>query len=204
MRNTRALAAGLLAGAALCAPAAAHADPAPGTPPAVAPLDACRTPSFLQALLAFKDRNYYPLAPGGDFGAAAAGWQLAGGARIVDGTQPDGTAGGVLDLPSGAQATSPPMCITADYPTARLHLRSNAGKQGVYFSVQYYRSGAWTAPKQNGQFRGAQTSWMLSPPMHIQPGSGAGWQQVRFTFLSSATTGTVQVDDFWVDPRLRF
>jgi hypothetical protein len=202
MRHTRALAAGLVAAAALCAPAAAHAAVA-ATPPPVAPLDACTQQALSQPLLQFKDSNYYALAPDGAFGAGATGWQLAGGASVQQTTQPDGAAGAVLNLPPGAQATSPPVCITADYPQSRLFVRSLAGTQGVYFDVQYLRNGAWSAPKENSQYRGANASWVLSPPLLIQPDKAIGWQQVRFTLVSSATKGSVQVDDFWVDPRMR-
>jgi hypothetical protein len=200
MKHTRALAAGLAAAAALLAPAAAHAATAL-TPPPVAPLDACTQQALSQPLLAFKDSNYYTLAPDGAFGAGAEAWQLAGGARVLQATQRDGSAGSVLDLPPGAQATSPPVCITADYPSSRLFVRSLAGTQGVYFDVQYLRNGVWTAPKENSQYRGANATWVLSPPLLIQPDKASGWQQVRFTLVSSATKGSVQVDDFWVDPR---
>jgi hypothetical protein len=200
MRHTRALAAGLVAAAALFAPAAAHAAVA-ATPAPVAPLDACTSQALSQPLVPFKDSNYYTLAPDGGFAAGAEGWQLAGGASVLQATQRDGSAGSVLDLPPGAQATSPPVCITADYPASRLFVRSLAGTQGVYFDVQYLRNGVWSAPKENSQYRGANASWVLSPPLLIQPDKTSGWQQVRFTFVSSATKGSVQVDDFWVDPR---
>jgi hypothetical protein len=201
MSHTRALAAGLMVAAALCAPATAHAATA-ATPPPVAPLDACTQQALSQPLLPFKDSNYYTLAPDGGFATGASGWQLAGGASVVATTQRDGTPGGVLDLPAGSQATSPPVCITADYPSSRLFVRSLSGTQGVYFDVQYLRNGVWTAPKENSQYRGANASWVLSPPLLIQPDKASGWQQVRFTLVSSATTkGSVQVDDFWVDPR---
>jgi hypothetical protein len=73
----------------------------------------------------------------------------------------------------------------------------------VFFSVSYWKNGAWTAPKNTGQFHGGSKSvWTLSNPMNIQPGSAAGWQQVRFTFVAGGNTSRFQVDNFWVDPRL--
>jgi hypothetical protein len=201
MRNTRVLAAGLVAAATLYAPAAARADRA-ATPPAVPPLSSCAAPELSQPLLALKDTNYYTLAPGGAFTEGTTdGWQLAGGARIIDTTQPDGTTGAVLDLPSKAQATSPPMCITTDYPTARPTVRNVVGAEGVFFNVQYYRDGVWTAPKDNGQFHGNQTSWTVATPVQVQPIATTGWQQVRFTFLAGGKTSRFQVDDFLVDPK---
>jgi hypothetical protein len=205
MRNTRVLAAGLVAAATLYAPAAARADRA-ATPPAVPPLSSCAAPELSQPLLALKDTNYYTLAPGGAFTEGTTdGWQLAGGARIIDTTQPDGTTGAVLDLPSKAQATSPPMCITTDYPTARLAVRNVTGGDGVSFDVQYLRDGAWSAPRENGKFHGpGHGEWALSSPLKVQPDKTSGWQQVRFTFVAGGKDSRFQVDDFLVDPRARF
>jgi hypothetical protein len=204
MHHPRAFVAGLVAATALIAPAAARADTA-ATPPAVAPLAACTTPNMSQPLLAVKDTSFYTLAPGGAFEAGTTdGWQLAGGASFVATSQADGTAGQVLDLPSKAQATSPPMCITSAYPTARLNVRNIVGAEGVFFNVQYYRNGAWTSPQDNGQFHGAGTSWSLSNPMQIKPANTTGWQQVRFTFIAGGKTSRFQVDNFLVDPRMRY
>jgi hypothetical protein len=173
-------------------------------PAPVAPLSACAAEAASQPFLSWKDKNLYSLAPGGTFDALdAPGWDLKGGARIVPTAQPDGTVGGVLDLPSKSQATSPPVCITADYPTARAWVRNVAGAEGVFFNVQYLRDGAWTAPKDNGQFHGAHSDWTLSTPMKIAPDKTTGWQQVRFTFLAGGNTSRFQVNDFWIDPRMR-
>ena len=170
------------------------------TIPGATPLSSCPDPALSQPFSALGDSHYYTLAPGGDF-TDAAGWQLSGGASVVNAPQADGTTGGVLDLPSKAQATSPVMCITADYPTARLHVRNLKGSEGVFFYVSYLQKGAWTTPKNTGQFHGTQTAWTLSNPMNVQPLNTTGWQQVRFTFVSGGTTSRFQVDDFWVDPR---
>jgi hypothetical protein len=127
------------------------------TPPAVAPLNSgnCTNGEMSQALQIFGDLNSYTFAPGGQFDSSA-GWQLAKGAKIVSTTQPDGTTGGVLELPGGSQATSPPMCITQDYPMARLWSRQTSGNESVSFNVQYYDkfTGQWTTPRDNGDFAG--------------------------------------------------
>jgi hypothetical protein len=128
------------------------------TPPAVPPLDeaACAHPALSQALSLFGDVNTYGLAPGGMF-SDATGWQLSGGAKITSTTQPSGSTGGVLELPGRSQATSPPMCITADYPMARLWSRNVSGKESISFNVQYFDkdTGQWTNPKDNGSFAGS-------------------------------------------------
>ena len=176
----------------------AHAAVAVSMPTPVAPLSACSHGTFSQPLLAFKDNNFYTLAPGGDFEGPTS-WELSRGASI----QGDGSRGGVLDLPSGAQATSPPLCITSDYPRSRMFVRNVAGSEGVSFNVSYLRNGVWTAPKNTGQFHGDKSGWTLSGGMNIQPSSTPGWQQARFTFVAGGTKSRFQVDDFWVDPKMR-
>jgi hypothetical protein len=164
------------------------------------PLTSCAAQTMTQRFAAFGDRNAYTLAPEGDF-SSATDWQLSGGAAVVQTTDADGQTGDVLDLPSKAQATSPVMCITSDYPTARLDVRNLKGSEGVFFYVSYYQNGTWTTPKNTGQFHGGHSDWTLSNPMNVQPLKTSGWQQVRFTFVAGGTTSHFQADDFWVDPR---
>jgi hypothetical protein len=202
-RIRRALGIGLTAAglslAATPALAATATAPAPASP-----LSSCDGSELSQPFTALKDRNWYALAPGGDFEPTTAGdWELTGGASITSVVQPDGPVGGVLDLPSRAQASSPVLCITSDFPTARLWVRNVVGSQGVYFHVSYLRSGTWTNPKNTGQFHGDKHAWSLSNPMNLQPSSSPGWQQVRFTFLAGGSKSRFQVNDFWVDPKMR-
>jgi hypothetical protein len=171
---------------------------------AAAPATAdCSTPSFSTPFSAFRDSGLYTLAPGGTFDDPAAGWTLGAGARIVATIQPDGTTNGVLDLPSKATAVSPVMCITSDYPTARLWVRNIVGAEGVFFYVSYNVNGTWTTPKNTGQFHGDHLAWTLSNPMNVQPSTAPGWQLARFTFVAGGNTSRFQVNDFWVDPRMR-
>jgi hypothetical protein len=153
------------------------------TPTAVAPLKSCAAPTATQRFLSFGDADFYAFAPGGSFDPGN-GWTVANGASVTSTTQYNGARGGVHDLPSGSPATSPPMCVTSDYPT-----------------VQYYVNGSWTSPKDTGQFHGDGNAWTLTRPINILPSNVAGWQQVRFTFFAGGTNSRFQVDEFWVDPR---
>ncbi len=185
--------------AALAAPSAAFAkaeQPAYVDP---LPAESCVHPPAIQALLAFDDANFYTLAPGGTF-SDADGWDRTGYASIQTTVQPDGTEGQVLDLPPGSQATSPPMCITVDYPTARLWARGLEGSADVEFNVVYWRNGEWTKPKHTGNFKGDKKGWGLSKEMKCNPEKHADWQQVRFVLFNDGKSN-VQVDNFWVDPR---
>jgi hypothetical protein len=40
--------------------------------------------------------------------------------------------------------------------------------------------------------------------MQIKPANTTGWQQVRFTFIAGGKTSRFQVDNFLVDPRMRY
>ncbi len=173
-----------------------------GATPALGATTDCPPPPLSQPFLGVGDANLYFLAPGGDFSSATAGWEMSGGASIVQATQANGTTGGVLDLPSKAVAISPVVCITPDYPTARLRVRNLVGSEGVFFAVSYNVNGVWTAPQTNGRFDGdkASDSWNLPKQQKVQPMKVAN-QQVRFIFTAGGNTSHFQVDDFWVDPR---
>jgi hypothetical protein len=189
---------------ALCATAAAVGLAATPALADTSDPSTCSAPSLSQPWTAYKDHHWYTLAPGGTFDDAAdAGWQLSGGAAIVDADQRDGTSGGVLDLPSRSVAVSPPLCITSDYPNARLSVRNLRGAEGVTFAVSYFVDGGWTNAKDTGQFHGEHSDWTLSKPMNLQPGKKPGWQLIRFVFVARGNTSHFQVDEFWVDPRFK-
>ena len=191
---------------AMLAPTSAFAGA--DTPPPVPPLDeaTCAHQPLMPALAPFGDVNLYTLAPGGAF-ADATGWQLAGGATITSTTQPDGTVGGVLELPGKSQATSPPMCITVDYPMGRVWVRNASDDEDLRFSVQYWDKEKleWTKPKENGKFKAdKEGGWNLSKELDIKPDKDdPGWQQVRFTLHVNGDPRKhlVQVDNLWIDPR---
>ena len=162
----------------------------------------CTNPVLSTPFSAFKDQHLYTLAPGGTFDSAS-GWALSNGASIVQAQQRDGSFAGVLDLPSSAVAVSPTMCVTADYPMARLWVRNLVGADGVSFYDSYLVNGAWTTPKSAGQFHGDHSDWTFSHSLNLHPAKPAGWQKVRFILVANGTRSHLQVDDFWVDPRMR-
>lgn len=189
------------------APAAADTSILPtgltGAPPA--DTSACMNPTLDQTFLSFKDRNWYTLAPGqSPDGFTGGGWTLANGAHISTTQLQNGQPGSVLDLPSGAVAISPPMCVTSDYPTARSLVRNVAGADGVQFYVSYAGTRTWEQPKDTGQLHGQQNDWTASNPLNVQPDHHTvGWQIVRFAFVAGGKTSDFQVYDFYVDPRMK-
>jgi hypothetical protein len=169
----------------------------------VTPVDtsSCADPLVSQPFLSAHDNHWYTLMPGEETGGFdGTGWQLSGGASIVTTTLADGSTASVLDLPSGAKAVSPTMCVTSAYPVARTMVRDVKGSEGVFFYVSYEGTKTWDTPKNTGQVHGNKASWTLSGNVNVQPGKTAGWQPVRFMLVAGGTTSDFQLYDFYVDP----
>lgn len=178
--------------------AAAHSETTP------VDTSACAAAAFSQPFQSLKDQNWYTLAPGQTPGHFSGdGWTLSGGAQVVQTRGGNGEGASVLDLPSGAKAISPPMCVTSDYPKARTMVRNVVGNEGVRFFVSYAGTKTWDAPKGTGQVKGSQDDWTASSPINIHPDSDDGWQLVRFTFVPGGSDSHFQIYDFYVDPRMR-
>jgi hypothetical protein len=197
--DRRAFGLGSLLAVLLIAVVAAPAQAATSTP-----IDTsdCSPPALSQPFLSVGDSNWYTLAPGesaNNFDGT--GWVLSGGAQIVTTQFADGTLHSVLDLPSGARAVSPTMCITSAYPVARTMVRDLVGSEGVFTYVSYMGTSTWTTPQNTGQFHGNAKAWTLSGNINVHPGSASGWQKVRFTLIGGGKTSDFQVYGFWVDPR---
>jgi hypothetical protein len=139
------------------------------------------------------------LVPGqSSAGFNGSGWTLSGGAKAL-------ASGGrnVLDLPSGSKAVSPTICVTNEYPSARMMVRNAVGAEGVFFYVSYANTPSWNTPKNTGQVHGTGTATTLSDPVNLQPANTSGWQLARFTLVPGGTGSDFQVSEFWVDPFAR-
>ncbi|HUA74161.1 MAG TPA: hypothetical protein VL988_05315 [Solirubrobacteraceae bacterium] len=215
---------------ALAAPAAPVAAPAPaaapvpatrGPGPEVNPASAkmnkelavCPGQTFAQPFEALKDDNYYTLVEGSEFNGPEEGWDLKNGAQIAEATRPDGSTGGVLDMPTGSIAISPPVCVTLQYPTARAYIENAEGQGGgVTVGVFYANAkpvsglslgvplglpvGQLTAKKNAG--------WELSNQFNVKPqlgGSEEGTREVRFVF-ANLSRGDYHLSGLYVDPRM--
>ena len=160
-------------------------------------LSTCNSNTLTQPFSPWGDNSSYELAPGGDFEAGSAAWNLSGGAQIVPGSEPfaaTGTLGASsLSLPAGSSAESPSTCVNAAYPTVRFFI---GGTGAVALSV------VWNGiPIPTGIAVDAGT-WMPSPAMiTASPVWGAlsgGTAQVSLRL--TALAGTPLVDDVFVDP----
>jgi hypothetical protein len=180
----------------------------PATKEASAALNAelavCPGQTFSQPFEALKDSNYYTLVEGSEFDEGAAGWELSGGAQIA--AAADSASGSALDLPSGAEAVSPPVCVTLLYPTARVFVQNVNGSGGVTVSVAYAGTKTEEKPKSVGQVHGERSEWTLSNPFNVQPqiaGKVEEVRQVRFHFAAGGKGNDYRLQGLYVDPRMR-
>jgi hypothetical protein len=190
------------------APATQAAETVVATAPAQvsAELAVCPGQTFSQPFTALKDANYYTLVEGSQFNGPEEGWELQNGARVVEGTRPDGSAGGVLDLPTGAYAVSPVVCVTLQYPTARAWVQNVEGGGGVTVGVYYAGAKSGPTGQPVGQLSPKKNAgWELSSPFAVKPqltGSEEGTREVRFIFANLAKSSDFHVSGLYVDPRM--
>jgi hypothetical protein len=169
-------------------------------------LAVCPGQTFAQSFGALGDSNYYTLVEGSEFNGGSEGWELTNGAAVVEGTRPDGSTGGVLDLPSGAVAVSPPVCVTLQYPTARAWVQSVQGGGDVTVGVFY--AGAKSKGKTVGQLSGrTQGAWELSSAFDVRPEliekKQEGVREVRFIYANTTKSSDFHLSGLFVDPRMR-
>lgn len=203
----RLTAGGFLTAAAIgfaAVPAMADSGPvAPIPTPAPGSLNpaSCSAAPVSQPLVAGNGNPIYLLVPGESLdNFDGTGWTLSGGASIVSAQLADGNTGDVLDLPAGATAASPVVCVTSGDRSARMTVRDVAGSAGLSFAVSYAGTPTWSSPRRVGEVRGAGSSWAVSNRVRLDPSDAPGWQLVRFTFIANHRNSEMQLYDFLVDP----
>jgi hypothetical protein len=170
--------------------------------------DACgRLDSGTTVFARFGDRRHYVPAPDGGFEAGAEGWTLDG-ASVVDGNETFALGGDAdaksLSLPAGSSATSPAICLGKGYPSFRFVARKDGGKRARLKVEVLYLSGRGGS-RVAGKLRAGQ-AWRPTKKLAFALGRtrAAGQQtgQVAFRFTPVGAADW-QVDDVYVDPRMR-
>jgi hypothetical protein len=169
----------------------------------------CADPETAPLLAPFKDSQLYFTAPGGDFERGAAGWELEGGAGIVDAPAGLGILGGshALALPVGARATSPEFCVDERYPHFRF-TQAQLGDSKAKLKVSVVYPGLTKNVRHAKDLDPKRETWSLTDRIDLQPRFGlkkGGWRLValRFSVEKGETASDVQIDDILVDPRGR-
>lgn len=162
----------------------------------------CAAPSVSQVFGWAGDSNWYAPVPGESWDSMSSrGWTLSGGAKFETTTLLDGRKGMVLDLPSGAKAVSPVVCVTNDYPFARTEVRDLSGSAGVNVYVSYVGNRSYSNLF-SGNVAGSGSSWSLPRSFNIVRTNLSTWQQAQLTLVASGANSEYQISNFYVDPRM--
>jgi hypothetical protein len=188
----------IAAGAAIAAPAQAGILTKTATD--------CANPATARVFARYLDPMNYELVPGGTFETGAAGWTLAGGAKVIDGNETAQISGDhgakSLSLPAGSSAETPLICVGLSEPTLRFFARKNSGLLSTMLvSVEFQLStGAWLTLPNGVDLGGA---WHPSLPLpviaNLLPLLPPDKTAIRFKF-TPILGGNWQLDDVYVDP----
>jgi hypothetical protein len=168
---------------------------------------ACNEAALSQPFARWGDSSDYELVPQGNFEGSTSEWTLSGGAAKVAGSEPFGASGTVgqyaLTLPAGASAQSPYTCVNASYPSFRFFARNDSLLSTVVVQVVYKTLlGPVALPLGAAAL---STSWQPTAPMLtgsvVLGALSGGTAQVALRF--TALTGSSQIDDIYIDPRMR-
>jgi hypothetical protein len=168
---------------------------------------ACNGASLGQPFAHWGDTSPYELASQGDFEGSISQWTLGGRASRTTGSETFGVTGTVggysLELPAGSWAQSPYTCVNASYPTFRFFARGGGLLSTLSVAVVYKTALGTVALPLGVAAPGG--SWQPTAPMltgSVVAGllsGGTAQAALRFTAL----TGSSQVDDVYIDPRMR-
>jgi hypothetical protein len=158
----------------------------------------------VQPFMQFGDKDSYFAFPNNGFESGTTGWKLSN-ASVGSGNEPwnvNGAGGSSLAIAPGGSASSPKVCAALNAPHWRLFAHSNGANGSLTAQVIFYGLlGNVTGILNFTSFNASgYTSW---EPTSFIPSTLAlpllTWSaQLRLT--STATSGTWQVDDVYVDP----
>jgi hypothetical protein len=168
----------------------------------------CTPQPTTQPFKPWGDSSQYNLAPGGAFESGSPSWSLSGRASIVSGNEPWKVAGAghsrSLQLPPGASATSPVICVGLEHPTIRMFAKNNRAllsTLAVSVIVETSLGLKATVPigvmLPSGQWKPSPKFLVIANLLPLLPGSHT---PVQFR-VTSVGLGTWSVDDFYIDPR---
>jgi hypothetical protein len=155
------------------------------------------------------DRHDYALLSGGDFENGADGWALDGGAAVADGNEPFQVGGPAdhqsLALPAGSSATSPTFCVSRREDTVRFFVRTDSGRKARLKVEALYTDVTRGKDSDRIVKLHADATWDATDRLSVDLPQARGRLDtanvaLRFTPLDD---NGFQVDDVYIDPRLR-
>ena len=201
-RRSTTVAAALAAATAAAVPAAGASTPNPNP---------CGyTPAKVFA--PWNDNRGYVLTPDGGFENGATDWTLENGAAVGEGNETSQVGGAAdhqsLTLPAGSSATSPAICVTRHTGVFRLFARTGGDKHSqLQVEVLYTGKHGNHRSLRVGKLRAGDT-WAPTRKLPIVLGQAKGkgklqTANVQLRFTPIGTSADWQIDDVYLDPRLR-
>jgi hypothetical protein len=194
--------------------ASAARPPVSPDPPGVAadPGPLCADQVFDQVFLDWNDLRSYTLAPNGSFESGLDGWTVSDGVEVRPHLNSflldPGTS--ALFMPANSVAISPPICVTSDYPAARLFGKTLTSRNAAAMRVKviYPPSEEGDAPKakpagtlHRERYWNATRKFALSPGQIAKAAGPDGTAKIRLRFQTRDASWLL--DDVFVDPRAR-
>jgi hypothetical protein len=158
-------------------------------------------PFSFQAFKPWMDSSNYMLTPGGSFESGTPSWALTDGAKVTSGNESfylhSKSDSNSLYMPSGSSATSPTMCFAA----GDWHLRFvGKGSGRVKVTIQV-NSVLGVVSILDGGTVSANGTWTPSPRVGLLLSNVGGLLTTKAISLRlTASNGSVQVDDVYLDP----
>jgi hypothetical protein len=155
----------------------------------------------------WNDDRLYTLTPDGGFENGADGWALEDGAAVVDGNETfqvgEAADHRSLALPASSSATSPSFCVTKRDHVFRLFARTDGGRSArlkvevLYTDAQNGRDSVRVGTVLGGD------AWDPTRPLPVVlPPRAHGKTDISLRFTPRGD-GNWQIDDVYLDPRLR-
>jgi hypothetical protein len=158
----------------------------------------CEGQVLERPFLPWADPAQYVLAPDGEFGGAADGWQ--GGDVIAERSPLSGES--ALRIGSDGTATSPAMCVTLAHPTLRFLARNAGDPTGILSVDVLFEDLAGSTQSLPIGVAAGGAGWAPTVPMPVLANLLAllpdGQTPVAFRF--TAHGGDWRIDDVYVDP----
>jgi hypothetical protein len=169
----------------------------------------------------WNDNRGYVLTPDGGFENGATDWTLENGAAVGEGNETFQVGGGAdhqsLSLPAGSSATSPAVCVTKHTGVFRLFALATVpaqtttthGNPHPQLKVEVLYTGKHGNHRSLtvGRLRAGDT-WAPTRKLAIVLGQAKGKGKlqkanVQLRFTPTGTPADWQIDDVYLDPRLR-
>ena len=159
------------------------------------------SPYSTTAFQAWGDRSNYMLTPGGSFEESTTSWKLSGGAKVIAGNEPyfiraKGDARS-LYMPKGSTASTPTMC----FAPGDWHMRFVGTGYGQLRVAVTVNSLLGLVSILDGGTVTTNGTWKPSPKVGLLLTNVTGLLTTKAVSLRfTATSGTSQIDDVYLDP----